>query len=492
MTEHATDVRQRALGHVRANHIAAAHAEGARSSATTHSHNVRATLREKPAGAVAATVTTAFDPIIGAAATRSAYHVDGTGMTVAVIDTGVDYKNAALGAGFGPGAKVVAGYDFADNSPDPMATSSQHGTAVAGLIGSNNPTDLGVAPGVSVVALRVTDASNTGSLNSVASALQWVIDHHAEYNITAVNMSLSDGQNYARNWFASGGGVPQQITNLIGQLKGLNIPVVAATGNNFTGHQGEGFAAIVSDTISVTATDLSGNLLPNAQRLGSTVGGSSATTIAAPGDGLTAPSGDSGAATVEGTSFATPLVTGAVVLLQQIYDLRFGTLPTVDQLKSWLQQGSDPVADPVTGITIGRLDIPKAAALVPGAPAQSAPVITTPPTNVPPASATPPAPVVSTPPAPAVPAPPAPVASAPPAPVASTPPGMAVSDVAPTSPVSSNTPLNRSSGSSSSGTSGATQTSSVDEFWKAVTVWAANDASAAWSSGFTQVQVWNA
>ena len=57
----------------------------------------------------------------------------------------------------------------------------------------------------------------------------------------------------------------------------------------------------------MTATDLSGNLLSNAQRLGTAIGGASATTIAAPGEGLTAPSGDSGTATVEGTSFATAL-----------------------------------------------------------------------------------------------------------------------------------------------------------------------------------------
>ena len=86
-------------------------------------------------------------------------------------------------------------------------------------------------------------------------------------------MSLSDGNNYAQNWFANGSGVAEQITNLIGQLTAMNIPVVAATGNSFNGQQGEGFAAIVSNTISVTATDLSGHLLPDAQRLGTSIGG---------------------------------------------------------------------------------------------------------------------------------------------------------------------------------------------------------------------------
>jgi len=356
-------------------HVRLAH-EGAPLAERTNpkaSQNVAAPpVLEKPAGTVEVGATTAYDPIIGAGAARAAYNVDGSGMTVAVIDTGVDYNNPALGGGFGPGYKVVAGYDFADGTSNPIATSSQHGTAIAGLIGSRDPGDLGVAPGVKIVALRVTDGTNSASLDSVANALQWVIDNHEQYKITAVNMSLADGGNYAQNWFANDGGDGQRVTQLIGKLTALNIPVVAAAGNSFNGMQGEGFAAIVAGTISVTATDLSGNFLSNAQRLGSAIGGASATTIAAPGEGLTAPSGDSGTATVEGTSFATALTTGAVSLLQEIYQSRFGALPTVGQIRSWLQQGSNPVYDPVTGITIGELNIPMAASLIP-TPSQPAP-----------------------------------------------------------------------------------------------------------------------
>jgi type VI secretion system secreted protein VgrG len=348
-------------------------------------HHAKSPHRERPAGTIITGATTAYDPLIGASQVRSSYNVDGTGMTVAVIDTGIDYNNPSLGGRFGPGAKVIGGFDFADNSTNPMATASQHGTAVAGLIGSSNPSDLGVAPGVNLVALRVTDDTNTASLNSIANALQWVLNNYNQYHITAVNMSLSDGGNYAQNWFANTPGPAEQITNLIGQLNALRIPVVAATGNSFNGQQGEGFAAIVNGTISVTATDLSDHLLSDAQRLGSAIGGSSATTIAAPGGNLIAPSGDSGTSTVEGTSFATPLVTGSVVLLQQIYHSRFGTLPTVDQLKSWIEDGSDQISDPVTGITIGRLDLTRAAALIPQAPTPPAPVFATTQTTVTPA-----------------------------------------------------------------------------------------------------------
>ncbi|MBV8126529.1 MAG: S8 family serine peptidase [Planctomycetaceae bacterium] len=342
-----------------------------------------ATLLERPAGTLLTGTPTAFDPIVGAAAARQEYDVDGTGMTAAVIDTGVDYNNPALGGGFGPGAKVMAGYDFATNTPDPMATNSQHGTAVAGLIGSDDPNNLGVAPGVNIVALRVTDSNNTASLSSIASALQWVINNHSQYNITVVNMSLSDGGNYAQNWFAQDGGVGEQITNLVGQLQAMNIPVVSATGNSFTGQQGEGFTAIVAGVISVTATDSSGDqLLPDAQRLGPVTGMGTMTDLAAPGAGMVAPTGDSGYSSVEGTSFATPLVTGAVVLLQQIYQARFGTLPTVNQVTQWLEQGSDPIYDPVTGLTIGRLDIPHAAALIPSATSSPAPAIASAPVTV--------------------------------------------------------------------------------------------------------------
>ena len=51
---------------------------------------------------------------------------------------------------------------------------------------------------------------------------------------------MTDGGNYAHNWFAQDGGAGQQITTLIGQLEAMNIPVVAATGNSFTGRKAKG------------------------------------------------------------------------------------------------------------------------------------------------------------------------------------------------------------------------------------------------------------
>jgi len=322
-----------------------------------------------PAQTASSSSGTPYDSITGASAARASYNVDGNGLAAAVIDTGVNYLHEALGGRFGPGAKVEAGYDFADNSPDPLATTWQHGTAVAGLIASSDPAHLGIAPGADIVALRVFGNNNQGDYNSIADALQWVIDNHDRYQITVVNLSISDGNNYTLNWFANDGGVGQRITSLIEQLDQLNIPVVSAAGNNFQGQQGMGFTAIVGDTISVTSTDASDHLASDAQRLGTAVGGALATDLAAPGEGVTAPYDGNNFVTVGGTSFATSLVSGAVILLQDIYKERFGQLPTVQQVDDWLKGGADPVVDSTTGITIGRLDIPKAASLIPGAPA---------------------------------------------------------------------------------------------------------------------------
>lgn len=303
---------------------------------------------------------------IGAARVRKEYGVDGKGMTVAVIDTGVNYAHKALGGGLGKGYKVVAGYDFADKDGDPAPT-SQHGTAVAGLIASSDPGHPGVAPGAGLAALRVFSDDQQGDYKYVAQALEWVVDNHDTYRITAVNLSLADGKNYVRNWFDEDGKVGEKISKLIGKLDDLNIPVIAATGNSFNGNQGQGFPAIIPATISVTAVDSRNELSGDAQRLGADLGGASATDIAAPGEGLIAPVQGDDFASVGGTSFAAPQVTGAVVLLQQIYKARFGSLPTVDQVETWIKAGSGTAIDKVTKIAVGRLDIARAASLIPEA-----------------------------------------------------------------------------------------------------------------------------
>jgi hypothetical protein len=61
-------------------------------------------------------------------------------------------------------------------------------------------------------------------------------------------------------------------------------------------------------------------------------------------------------------------VTGSIILLQQIYEQRFGSLPKVSDVVGWLKAGAKPITDSITGATIGRIDVLKAAAQIPAAP----------------------------------------------------------------------------------------------------------------------------
>src|SRR5205085_7171439 len=132
--------------------------------------------------------------------------------------------------------------------------------------------------------------------------------------------------------------IGQRIAALVHRLDGAGIPVVVATGNGFAGQQGVGFPAILPETISVAALDASGHVAPDTQRLGAALGGAAATDLAAPGAGMLAPVQGQDFTTVSGSSFAAPLVSAAVLLLQQVYQARFAHLPSVPDLQPWLEQ----------------------------------------------------------------------------------------------------------------------------------------------------------
>src|SRR5439155_25502285 len=102
---------------------------------------------------------------------------------------------------------------------------NRHGTHLAGIIGSSNPSAPGIAPDVHFVALKVLDANMNGSWAAVDSALQWVIAHKAQYNIVDVNLSLGSG-NYASNPYPL-------LENDFSALKSLGIFTAVAAGNRY-------------------------------------------------------------------------------------------------------------------------------------------------------------------------------------------------------------------------------------------------------------------
>ena len=123
----------------------------------------------------------------GARDARSRYGVTGAGVTVAIIDSGVQPSPDV------PATRIKAFVDFV-NKLEMAYDDYGHGTHVAGIIaGAGVKSEgrfTGVAPGANIVALKVLDSRGSGSTSSVLAALDWVRVNHLAYNIKVVNLSL--------------------------------------------------------------------------------------------------------------------------------------------------------------------------------------------------------------------------------------------------------------------------------------------------------------
>src|SRR6267143_6586773 len=208
-------------------------------------------------------------PYIGAAAVQSA-GVNGTGVRVAVLDTGIDYTHEFFGGpgtvaaylaaygtstkdpkntttdGFFPTAKVVGGFDFVGEKwpngplapdPDPIDCGTSaipapcaggHGTHVADIIaGNDGASHKGVAPGASLYAVKVcssvsTACSGVALLQGMEFALDPDGDGDTSDAVDVINMSL--GNSY--------GQVQDDLSEAASDAAELGVIVVAAAGND--------------------------------------------------------------------------------------------------------------------------------------------------------------------------------------------------------------------------------------------------------------------
>jgi len=108
---------------------------------------------------------------------------DGTGIKIAVIDTGVDYNHPDL-FGFGPDGKVVGGYNFINEGEPPLDTNG-HGTQVAGVIAANGILK-GVAPNSKILAYKVSEDGEGVSSDLIIKAINKSIEDDADI----INISL--------------------------------------------------------------------------------------------------------------------------------------------------------------------------------------------------------------------------------------------------------------------------------------------------------------
>ncbi|MBI4148944.1 S8 family serine peptidase [Candidatus Woesearchaeota archaeon] len=228
--------------------------------------------------------------------------ITGAGQAVCILDTGINYSHPALGGCFGPGCRVVAGYDFANNDTDPADTDS-HGTHVAGIIASSDSTYTGVAPGARIVALRVCNAGCYDS--DIIRGIAYCMEQRAALNISAISMSLGTLDVFTNSSACDHTPIGQAITN----ATAANISVVVASGNSFSS-TGISSPACVSAAIAVGAVNDSDNI-PTFSNSGSLLD------LLAPGVSIRSTVLGTSFGDKSGTSMAAPHVAGAVALLQQ-------------------------------------------------------------------------------------------------------------------------------------------------------------------------------
>src|SRR5215212_3517949 len=116
--------------------------------------------------------------------------IDGSGVGIAILDSGIDANHAQFSATTA-GPRILASVDFTgeNRTDDPYG----HGTFVAAAAagGAGAGADYtGIAPGASLLNVRVLNSSGEGTVESVLAGLDWVASHARQYNIRIVNMSL--------------------------------------------------------------------------------------------------------------------------------------------------------------------------------------------------------------------------------------------------------------------------------------------------------------
>jgi subtilisin family serine protease len=114
----------------------------------------------------------------------------GDGITVAVLDSGIDKNHADLSDNIAPGW-----YHFLDQGADygPGAWhATKHGTNVAGIITSKGVyAGVGVAPDADILAIKVISSSDRFYFSDLAAGIDYVVDHQSDYqNLCVMNMSL--------------------------------------------------------------------------------------------------------------------------------------------------------------------------------------------------------------------------------------------------------------------------------------------------------------
>jgi len=208
----------------------------------------------------------------------------GSGIKVAIIDTGIDTGHPDLTANIKGGVNTIkswVGYND-DNG---------HGTHVAGIVAAlnNDYGVVGVGPQIDLYAVKALDRRGSGYLSDVIEGLDWAIQN----NMQVVNMSLGTTSDI------------QSFSEAVQRVNSAGIVQVAAAGND---GKAVNYPAAYPEVIAVSATDQTDTIASWSSR-GAEID------LAAPGVSIYSTYKNSAYKTLSGTSMASPHVAGAAALV---------------------------------------------------------------------------------------------------------------------------------------------------------------------------------
>ena len=281
-------------------------------------------------------------PFIRADVVHEVYGYTGQGITVAVLDTGVDSDHPDLLDDLAPGWYhfLDQGGDAGDGAEDDHG----HGTHVSGIItssGTNAP--IGVAPDADILAIKVLDSSGYGWISDIAMGIDYVVSHKDDYdNLNVINMSLGTETPYKQCPCDDVDAETTILSQSVQAAKSAGIVVIAASGNNYS-TTAMASPACLSDVVAVAAVyDESSD---RADQITYFSNRSACNDLAAPGSGIRSTKMGGGATTLSGTSMAAPHVAGTVALMGE-KAVDFFLTPDPDQLIQIMKDTGYPTDDP--------------------------------------------------------------------------------------------------------------------------------------------------
>ncbi len=276
--------------------------------------------------------------------------IDGTGVVVGSLDTGVDDTHPAVSAKY-RGADGNHDYDWWDtigNQPEPYDDSS-HGTHTTGtILGGDGQgpgaDDIGVAPGATWIAAKAFDKYGSGYTSGILEAGQFLA---APTRIDGTMPRPELAPDVVNNSWG-GSGCSTTFRQMVESWRAMDIfPSFSA------GYSGPDPGSLSSPgdlpiSFAVGATDINDEIATFSSR-GPSCYGEVKPEVSAPGSSVRSSTPGGGYATYSGTSMAAPHVTGAVALVLQAA----AGSPTTDQIETILAETSLDLGAPGHDNTFG-------------------------------------------------------------------------------------------------------------------------------------------